>query len=169
MDENWLWKWKHITTGGQKENDCFKNDGICSPWNTVFFTVGCFYCSSSCHEKCPSLIEWELTEFTHFYQEEKTFSLFEILECQRWRLYKETIVITTNTGKISIQTFTCILPTLVRNKDWKIECLKMVQKTNSRLFHTTFCKFFSSIWVLFGQFQSIHSGTERLICQPQKG
>ena len=96
-----------FTTGRQKKIDCFSVDGFCSPCNTVFEAVGCFYHFCPCQELCPSLTEEDilrgskkrgLDALRRHYKQEKGFKVIEIWECERWRLYK-----TTNTVKQHIR------------------------------------------------------------------
>ena len=48
------------TTGRQKRIDCFSVDGFCSPCNTVFEAMGCFYHLCPCQEVRPSLTEEDI-------------------------------------------------------------------------------------------------------------
>ena len=96
-----------FTTGRQKKIDCFSVDLFCSPCNTVFEAMGCFYLFCPCQELRPSLTEEdiqrgskkrELDALRRHYIQEKNFNVFEMWECEWWRLYK-----TTNTVKQHIR------------------------------------------------------------------
>ena len=95
------------TTRRQKKIDCFSVDGFCSYCNTVFEAMVCFYHSCHCQELRLSLTEEgiqrgskkrELDALRRQYIQEKGFKVFEMWECERWRLYK-----TTNTVKQHIR------------------------------------------------------------------
>ena len=86
-------------TGRQKKIDHFSVDGFCSHCNTVFEAMGCFYHFCPGQELRPSLTDEdikrgsrrrELDELRRSYIQEKGFTVFEIRECERWRLYKTT-------------------------------------------------------------------------------
>ena len=96
-----------FTTGRQKKIDCFSICGFCSHCNTVFEALGCFYHFCPCQELSPSLTEEdfhrgskrrELDALRRHYIQEKDFKVFEMWECEWWRLYK-----TANTGKQNIR------------------------------------------------------------------
>ena len=96
-----------FTTSRHKKIDCFSVDGFCSHCNTVFGAMGCFYHFSSCQKLRPSLTEEdiqrgskkrELDALRRHYIQEKAFKVFDMWECEWWRLYK-----TTNTVKQHIR------------------------------------------------------------------
>ena len=96
-----------FTTGRQKKIDCFSVDGFCSHCNNVFEAMGCFYHFCLCQELRPSFTEKdiqsgskkrELDALRRHYIQEKCFKVFEMWECEWWRLYK-----TTNTVKLHIR------------------------------------------------------------------
>ena len=83
------------TTGRQKKIDCFSVDGFCSPCNTVFEAMGCFYHFCPCQELRPSLTEEdikrssrkrELVELRRGYLLEKGFNVIGMWDCEWWRL-----------------------------------------------------------------------------------
>ena len=87
------------TTGRQKKIDRFSVDAFCSHCNTVFEAMGCFYHFCPCQELRPSLTEEdvkrgsrrrELDELRQSYIQENGFTVFEMWECEWWRLYKTT-------------------------------------------------------------------------------
>ena len=47
----------NVTTGRQKQIDCFSVDGICYHCNTVFNSMGCYYHYCCCQEARPSLTD----------------------------------------------------------------------------------------------------------------
>ena len=49
-----------FTTGRLKKIGCFGVDGFCSPCNTVFEAMGCFYHFCPCQEVRPSLSEEDI-------------------------------------------------------------------------------------------------------------
>ena len=84
---------------GRLKIDCFSVDGFCSHCNTVFEATGCFNHFCLCHELRPSLTEGdiqrgskkrELDALIRHYIQEKGFKVFEMWECEWWRLYKTT-------------------------------------------------------------------------------
>ena len=88
-----------FTTGRQKKIDWFTVDGFCSHCDTVFEAMGCFYHFCPCLELRPSLTEEdiqrgskkrELDALRRHYIQEKGFEVFEMWECEWWRLYKTT-------------------------------------------------------------------------------
>ena len=87
------------TTGRQKKSNRFSFDGFCSHCNTVSEAMGCFHHFFTCQELRPSLTaedikrdsrKRELDELRRDYIQEKGFTVIEIWECARWRLYKTT-------------------------------------------------------------------------------
>ena len=55
------------TTGTQKKIDCFKVDGFCAHFKTVFEAMGCFYLYFPCQEARPSLTEEDIERGNRFY------------------------------------------------------------------------------------------------------
>ena len=51
----------NVTTGRQKNIDCFSVDGICRHCNTVFEAMGCYFHYCSCEEARPSLTDNEIS------------------------------------------------------------------------------------------------------------
>ena len=87
------------TTVRLKKIDCFRVDGFCSHCNTALEALGCFYHFCPCQELRSSLTEEdikrgskrrELDELRRNYIQEKGFTVIEMWECERWRLYKTT-------------------------------------------------------------------------------
>ena len=87
------------TKGRQKKIDRFSVDGFCSHCNTVLEALGCFYHVCPCQELRPSLTEEvikrgnrkrELDELRRGYIQEKSFTVFDMWECEWWRLQKTT-------------------------------------------------------------------------------
>ena len=88
---------KFYTTGRQKKIDCFSVDGFCSPSNTVFETMGCFYQFCACKEVPRLLTEKDiqrgseksaLKELRRNYIPEKGSTVVETWEYEWWRLHK---------------------------------------------------------------------------------
>ena len=84
-----------FTTGRQKKIECFSVGGLFSHCNTVFEAMGCFYYFCSCQELRPSLTEEdtqlgskkrELDALKQHYIQERGFNVFEMWECEWWRL-----------------------------------------------------------------------------------
>ena len=95
------------TTGRQKKIDCFSVDGFWTHCNNVFEIMGCFYHFCPCKALRPSLTEEdiqrgskkrELDALRQHYIQDKGFKVFQMWECEWWRLYK-----TTNTVKQDIR------------------------------------------------------------------
>ena len=87
------------TTGTQKKIDCFKVDGFCAHCKIVFEAMGCFYQYCLCQETRPSLTEEdiergnkkrEMDQMRKQYIKEKGYIVFEMWECEWWKLYKTT-------------------------------------------------------------------------------
>ena len=103
------WKIESVyTTGRQKKIDCFSVDGFCSQCNTVFEAMGCFFHFCPCQELRPSLTEediqrgskkGELDALRRHYIQEKGFNVFEMWECEWWRLYKTINTVKQNIGE----------------------------------------------------------------------
>ena len=77
--------------------DCFSVDGFSSHPNTVFEAMGCFYHFCLCQEVRPSLTKEDIQRATKEKNldalrreciQEKGFTVIEMWECERWRLYK---------------------------------------------------------------------------------
>ena len=90
------------TTGRQKKIDFFSVDGFCSYCNTVFDAMGCFYHFSPGQELHPSLTEEdikrgsrkrELDELRQGFIQEKGFTVFQMWDCEWWRLYETTTIV----------------------------------------------------------------------------
>ena len=88
---------RFYTTGRQKKIDRFIAYGFCFHCKTVFEAMGCSYHFCPCRELRPSLTEEdvkrgsrrrELDEWRRGYIQEKGFTVTEMWECERWRLYK---------------------------------------------------------------------------------
>ena len=88
------------TTGTQKKIDCFNADGFCGHCNTLFEAMGCFYQHCSCQEARTTLTEEyieratkkrSLDEMRRQYIEEKTYTVVEQWECQKWKLYNSDV------------------------------------------------------------------------------
>ena len=84
-------------TTDRRKIACFSVDGLCSHWNTVFETMGCFYNFCYCQEVRPSLTEEDiqrgskkrvLDALIRHHIQQKSFYVFEMWECEWWRLYK---------------------------------------------------------------------------------
>ena len=99
-----------FTKDRQKKIDCFSVDEFCSPCNTVFEAMGCFYHFCPCQELRPSITEEDIQRGCnkreidalrqHFIQE-KGSRVIDMWECEWWRLYKST----KNFHNISKKTF----------------------------------------------------------------
>ena len=90
------------TTGTQKKIDCFKVDGFCAHFNTVFEAMGCFNHYCPCQEARPSLNEddtergnklKEMVQMRKQYIKEKGYNVVEMRECDWWNLYKTTMCV----------------------------------------------------------------------------
>ena len=87
-----------FTTGRQKKNDSFRDDGFCSHCNTVFEAMVCFYHFCPCQELRPPLTEEDIQrgskkrelDALRRHIQEKGFMFIEMWECEWWRLYKTT-------------------------------------------------------------------------------
>ena len=96
-----------LTTGRQKESDCFSVDGVCYHCNTVFEAMSFFYHFCPCQELRPSFTDEDIQRGgkkrevdalrRHFIQE-RGYEVIEMWECEWWRLYK-----TSNTVKYNIR------------------------------------------------------------------
>ena len=91
-----------FTAGRQKKIDCLKVDGFCSPCNNVLEAMGCFYHFCPCQELRPSPNEEdiqrgsktrELDALRRHYIQEKGYKVFEMWQCEWWRLYKTTYTV----------------------------------------------------------------------------
>ena len=87
------------TTGTQKRIDCFKVDGICAHFKTVFEALGCFYHYCPCQEAQSFLTEegiergnkkTKMDQMRKQYIKEKGYNVFEKGDCKWWNLYKTT-------------------------------------------------------------------------------
>ena len=84
-------------TGTQKKIDCFSADGVCGHCNTVFEAMVCFYHYCLCQEARPALTEKDIQRGTKTrqmdetrkqYIDEKSYGVFQMWECEWWKLYK---------------------------------------------------------------------------------
>ena len=96
------------TTGRQEKIDRFRVDGFCSPCNTVFEAMGCFYHFCPCQDLRPSFTEEdiergsrkrELDELRRHCIQQKVFTFIEMWECEWWRLYKTTTNVKLHIGE----------------------------------------------------------------------
>ena len=84
------------TTDKQKKIDSFSVDRFCSPCNTVFEAMGCFYHFCPCQVLSPltgknikrGSRKRELDELRQGYIHEKGFTVLDGWDCEWWRLYK---------------------------------------------------------------------------------
>ena len=80
------------TTGRQKKIDCFSVEGLCSHCNTVFEAMGCFYhfcpVKSSTHLSLKKRFNVVARRESSMFL--KCFTVFEMWEYERCRLYKTT-------------------------------------------------------------------------------
>ena len=86
------------TTGTQKNIDCFKADGFCALFNTVFEAIGCFYHYCPYQKARLSLTDEdiecgnkkrEMDQMRKQHIKEKGY-VVEIRDCEWWNLYKTT-------------------------------------------------------------------------------
>ena len=86
-------------TETQKKIDCFKVDGFCAHFKTVFEAMGCFCHCCPCQETRPSLTEEDverglkkrdMDQTRKQYIKEKGYNVVEMWECEWWNLYKKT-------------------------------------------------------------------------------
>ena len=87
----------NVTTGRQKNIDCFSVDGICYHCNTVFEAMGCYYHYCPGQEARPSLTDTDIErgvkkrqqdEMRRDYTQQTGYQIFEMWECEWWSLYK---------------------------------------------------------------------------------
>ena len=86
----------NVTTGRQKEIDCFSVDGICNPCNIVFEAMGRYFQYCPCQEARPSLTDNELEKWIkkreqdqmRKYIQQEGYKIIEMWECKWWELYR---------------------------------------------------------------------------------
>ena len=79
------------TTGTQRKSNCFKVDGFCAHFNTVFKAMGCLYHYCPCQGARSSLTEEdiergnkkrEMDQIRKQYIKEKVYHFVEMWECE---------------------------------------------------------------------------------------
>ena len=86
-----------VTTGRQKQIDCFSVDGICYHCNKVFEAMGYYYHYCPCQEARPSLTDTDTErgvkkqqqdEMRREYIQQKVYEIVKMWECECWSIYK---------------------------------------------------------------------------------
>ena len=81
----------NVTTGRQKNIDCFSVDGSCYHCNTVFQAMGCYYHYCPCQGARPSLTDTDIergvkkrqqNEMRRDYIQQKVYQIVEMWECE---------------------------------------------------------------------------------------
>ena len=87
----------NVTTGRQKNIDCFSVGGICNHCNIVFEAMGCYFHYCLCQEARPSLTDNEIMrevkkreqdQIRKEYIQQKGCKIFEMWECNWWQVYR---------------------------------------------------------------------------------
>ena len=90
------------TTGTQKKFDAKKVDGFCGHCNTLFGAMGPYYHYCPCQEARffvtedgiqRSIKKNELEKLRKQYEQEKGFNVFEMNECDWWKMYKTNNIV----------------------------------------------------------------------------
>ena len=80
-----------VTSGRQKEIDCFSVDGSFNHCNTVFEAMGCFFetrPSLSDNEIMRGIEKKEQDQMRKEYNQQNRYKIFEKWECNVWELYR---------------------------------------------------------------------------------